>query len=65
MSIIFQCAYCGEFLTMCAAQIYAGNLACPFCHELGIIIPETEVTPRPGPFHVEEDFKLFRLGKDE
>jgi len=60
MKLLLQCFYCGEFVTLVGPRIFAGHVDCPSCHELGIYIIETDLTPRPGPFDVEETFEVVR-----
>lgn len=55
-----QCEACGCFVTLTAPKIFAGWISCPWCNELSICIPETELTPRAGPLDVEENFVAIR-----
>jgi hypothetical protein len=43
---LVQCVYCGEFTQIVAPAVYAGSYQCPECKDLGLFVPETELTPR-------------------
>jgi len=62
MNLILQCAYCGSFVTLAAPQIFAGNLPCPRCTEMGIMVPVSKTTPAMQPLDIEETYVILEVG---
>jgi len=42
-----QCVCCGSVCTLVASEIFSGWYRCARCREIGVYIPETELTPLP------------------
>jgi len=61
MCLYVQCAYCGEWFTLTGVQIFAGRLPCPCCSDLGLMIPETDLTPKQDPRSVDDEYQILRV----
>lgn len=49
------CVCCGEVTTLIGVQNFAGWYRCPVCSDLGLLLPETDLTPRnPDAFSIEQ-----------
>jgi len=57
MNFTTQCWTCGEFITLVAAQLYAGLVICPKCGDLGVKIPECEQFPPLEAMSIAEEFE--------
>jgi hypothetical protein len=58
MNHFFQCVACGEVCTVISLELYAGWYTCPACKELGLIVPETDLTPADPGFPTIVDFEI-------